>query len=217
MRILKGKSVLLLGLCLISCDQEIEKTPLQVTPGRVSIYSDGSAQLKATPSDGVCYSILDDFYASVNSSGLVEGKRIGSTTVVASSKNGEVQIPVTVISKYSLYPELESYVGVSLNEITKKFGSDYSLVNGGIIYEDYNVYTKALLFMQKNGVYNSAAALVKIAYTSSLVKYLNERYKLVYIQNDQYYFFNHDEKVAIVMEVYNSSYLVVMYIPNTDA
>ena len=110
----------LLGLAIISTSCQKDATPLSVTPESISMYTEMTKQITATPSEGVTYESVDPFYADVNESGLVTANKVGKTNITVKSPNGVKSVPVTVMPKYTLYDDLTPYVNASLSTITSK-------------------------------------------------------------------------------------------------
>lgn len=210
----------LMGAALISAGCQKEATPLTVSPESVTLYSEGTAQITASPVDDVTYTSQDDFYAEVNETGLITANKVGQTNITVSSPNGVKSIPVTVIPKYTLYEDLTPYVGVPLSTITAKFGTDYTTAtnkSGSVTYtfKAPTSYVAGIGFIIENGKCTSIMAAVSTKYTSMLTKYLIERYNIVGMQNDYYFFLNHDKNVTITYTVYSYSALMVLYTPYT--
>lgn len=195
-----------------------ESTPLTVSPDAITLYTDGTKQISASPSEGVSYKVNDEFYAKADENGLVTAKKVGKTDITVSSSNGVKTIPVTVLPKYTLYEDLTPYIGASVSTITNKFGSGYTTsqnTDGSTTYtyKNYNMYTAGLGFKITNGKCDSAIVAASTTYTSMLSDYLIERYYVVGMQNDIFFFLDHDKKVAIAFTVYSYSTLSVMYYP----
>lgn len=171
-------------------------------------------------SDGVTYKSEDEFYATVDASGLVKGEKVGETNIVVSSDNGVKRIPIEVMPKYTLYPDLDQYIGASQSVISSNFGSTYkqSTASSGNImwtYVSYNSYA-SLIFSFKDGKVDAALAAVSTLNTTMLTKSLIERYAVAGTQNDYYFFLNHDKDVIVALNVYSASLLAVTYMPYTS-
>lgn len=212
----------LLGLAIISTSCQKDATPLSVTPESISMYTEMTKQITATPSEGVTYESVDPFYADVNESGLVTANKVGKTNITVKSPNGVKSVPVTVMPKYTLYDDLTPYVNASLSTITSKFGSNYTTAtnsDGSITYTYKNPtsYAAGFGFIIKNGVCTSIMVAVSTANTSMLTDYLIERYYIVGMQNNIFFFLDHDKKVAIAMSVYSISAISVLYYPYTES
>lgn len=210
----------LMCAALISAGCQKEATPLTVSPESVTLYCDGTAQITASPVDGVTYTSQDEFYAEVSETGLITANKIGQTNITVSSPNGVKSIPVTVLPQYTLYEDLTPYIGASLSNITAKYCTDYTTAtnkDGSVTYTFKNPtsYVAGIGFIIENGKCTSAMVAVSTSHTSMLTKYLIERYAVVGMQNDMYFFLNHDKDVTITYTVYSYSTLMVLYTPYT--
>ena len=208
----------LLAISAVACQKQ--STPLTIEPSSVVLYSDGTRQLAANPAEGVTYASNDEFYASVDENGLVTGNKVGETEIVASSSNGTVTIPVTVVSQYSLYPDLTSLINSPLSSMTDMLGAGYQTSTsetGETVYTylDYNEYTAAILVCFDGGSCSKVFTMISTSYMSKFTSYLIERYAVAGMQNDYYYFLNHDKNVVITMTLYNPKYMATLYMPYT--
>ena len=207
-----------LSLFLLGCEKMGKK--LEVNPSEISIYSEGTAHLTTNVEDAL-FSSKDEFYASVDAAGLVKGKKVGKTEIAVSSKSGSASIPVTIMPQYSLYPDLDGLIGKGLSDITKVMGSDYtsSTTSSGdkmYTYKHPTTYAAAIGFTLTGGVCSNIIVAVSTSYTTKITKHLLERYAVAGMQNDYYFFLNHDKNVVIGMTVYSASLIAVMYIKNTS-
>ena len=203
---------------LLGCEKVGKK--LEVSPSEITIYSEGTAQLTTNVEDAQ-FSSKDEFYASVDAAGLVTGKKVGKTEIAVSSTSGSASIPVTVMSQYSLYPDLDGLVGKGLSDITKVMGADCTsstTSSGGTMYtfKQPTTYATAIGFTLTEGLCSSVIVVVSTSYTSMLTKHLLERYTVAGMQNDYFFFLNHDKSVVIGLTVYSSSLIAVMYTKNTS-
>lgn len=210
-----------LFLLFIGCDKvEEQRKILEVSPTEIAVYSNGTAQLSTNVNDAI-YSSKDTYYASVEPSGLVTGKKVGKTEIMVSSSNGSMNIPVTILPQYTLYPDMDGLIGKTLSDITKVMGSNYttsSTTSGDTMYtyKQPTTYATGIGFTLKSGKCSSIIVAVSTSYTSMISKYLAERYNIVGMQNDYYFFLNHGEEVTIALTVYSSSAIAVMYMENTS-
>lgn len=214
-------SFALMGAALVSAGCQKEATPLTVSPESVTLYCDGTAQITASPAEGVTYTSDDTFYATVDDTGLITAEKVGQTKIIVSSSNGVKSIPVTVMPQYTLYEDLTPYIGASLNTITAKYGTNYTTAtnkDGSVTYtfKDPTSYVAGLGFNMEGGKCASAMVAVSTKYLSMLTKYLLERYSVIGMQNDYYFFLNHDKNVTITYTLYSLDALLVLYTPYTS-
>lgn len=215
--------VSIVSLALMGCNSEKMEVDIKVSPESITLYSEGTAQITTNVS-GVSFESVDPFYASVDQSGLVTANKVGSTSISV-KKSGTrqgVSIPVQVLSKYSLYPDVDGLVGKGLNDVTRVLGNSYetsSTTDGKPMYvfQKPTSYATLIGVSFSNNKCESVIVVVSTSFTSMLSKHLVERYNVAGMQNDFYFFLNHDKSVIIGLSVYNSNYLAVLYTQNTSS
>lgn len=213
-------SFLALGAIVFSGCSKMGKK-LEVNPSTITVYSEGTSQITTNVEDAT-FSSVDEFYATVDENGLVTGEKVGETEIMVSSSSGTATIPVTIMHKYSLYPDLDPLVGKTVADMTKLLGSNYesSTSSSGQVshtYKNPTSYCDAILCMMEGSKIGNVGALISTAYTSMLSKHLIERYTVAGMQNDYFFFLNHDKNVTIVLNVYSYKYLIVLYMPNSSS
>lgn len=206
----------LVALLPVSCQKS---TPLTVTPTSMTLYAEGTEQITATPAEGVTYTSSDEFYATVSETGLVTANKVGQTDIRVSSDNGMATIPVLVLPKYDLYPNLESLINAPVSRMEEVLGRDYTRDTSSsgetmYTYAYYNTYTTGILCSFENGVCTSIGVVVQTSHLTKFVNYLAERYSVAGMLNDYYFFLDHDRKVVVTMTLYNSSYMMAVYMPH---
>lgn len=202
------------------CTEKEEKT-LEVNPSSIIVYSEGTQQL-TTNVDDASFITKDDYYATVSTTGLVTGERVGSTEIIVKSSIGSYEVPIKILNKYSLYPDVDRLIGKNISDMVNLFGSDYktsTTSSGAMMYGYANPtrYVELIAFTMNGSTIKSVGVVVPTSYTSMLTKYLLERYMVAGMQNDMYFFLNHDENVMIGLEVYSSQYLMVIYVDATSS
>ncbi len=203
-----------ISFLLCACETTLPD-PLTVSPQEIIFYTEGEEQI-TTNESAAAFSSEDTFYASVDPTGLVTANKVGSTSIIVSGKGETQKIPVIVLSKYSLYPDLDGLIGKPSSDVKSALGSSYVVKENTWLYYDLSSYAN-LGFTYENGVVANAVVLVPTKYTTMLTKHLIERYTVAGMQNDYYFFLNHDEDVVIGLTVYNISYLAVTYLPYSEA
>lgn len=203
-----------------SCSKDSSQQPLSVTPAAIQVYSSKTEKIETNKADGVQFASSDTFYASVDANGIVTGRRKGEAEIRVSYGSETKSVPVTVLSRYTLYPDLESYIGETTDKVVSDFGEGFKWTRvaekGEYIwsYENYTQYVQSIGFVTDYSASNMVKSImvaVPALFLSELTDYLNERYEFVYMQNDQYLFLNHDKTVAVVYQVYSISTLMVTY------
>ncbi len=202
------------SIALFSCDTISQK--LTVTPDTATLYSEGTVQISTNANDAT-FESKDEFYASVEASGKITANKIGKTEIIVNSSYGSATIPVTVIPKYTLYSDVDGLIGKSRTEVINRLGSNYqeSTSSSGdklLTYLTPTSYCDGFVVTISGGKCKNILAMVSTSYTSMLTKALLERYSAAGMQNDYFFFLNHDENVLITLMVYNTRYLAVYYI-----
>jgi uncharacterized protein YjdB len=93
------------AISITSCskDEGVSLTGITLEPSSLSLFVTGQRQVKATPvpaeATGVVFawSSADESVATVSQSGVVVGKKIGSTSITVSSGNVKATLPVEVV------------------------------------------------------------------------------------------------------------------------
>ena len=157
----------------------------------------------------------------MDETGLVTGNKVGETTIKVNSTKGSASVPITILSQYTLYPDIDYLVGKTLSDVTKLLGSTYDhdvSSQGEDMYIFYNPtsYVDFMGFIMSGSRVSSILVAVQTTYTSMLTKHLLERYSVAGMQNDYYFFLNHDKNVTIALTVYTSKYLAAIYMENTS-
>jgi len=190
--------------------KKVEKQTLTVSPDKINCYSQSTQQLTSNMSD-VTYSAEDEYYATVSESGLVTGEKVGSTNIIVTAENQSVKVPIKILPKYDLYPDVASLIGCQLSKITDVFGADYEGKNSYISYNEPTQYTETIMFKIENNICTSCFVLVPISYLSMLTSYIQERYTKTGTLNNNIYFYNHNKEVLISVSVYSLKYYSVFY------
>ena len=132
-------------------------------------------------------------------------------------------IQVSIIPRYTLYPDLDGLMGKSLTDITRVMGNSYQRTkdaNGDtmIAYLNPTKYTELIGFTisKTTSLCSTIVVAVPTSYTSMLSKHLTERYSVVGMQNDYYFFLNHDNNVMIGLTVYSASLISLVYMNNSS-
>ncbi len=198
---------------LTSCDDFAK--PLIVTPSEIVLYSDGTKQITANL-EGATFTSKDEWYAEVDATGLVTANYVGETEIIVSAEGQTKSIPVLVRPAYVLYPDLDEFIGKSKSDVISTFGQP-DTENKNMIGYEYNDYAPIVGFNFENGYVSQAAAFVPNKYMSKLASMIAERYAPIAMQNDEYWFINHDKDVIIGTMVYNVTYMGVLYSPYTES
>ncbi|MDR1631817.1 MAG: hypothetical protein LBR97_02875, partial [Dysgonamonadaceae bacterium] len=105
--------------------------------------------------------------------------------------------------------------------IIAKFGTPDSETSSGIGYIDYSNTAPILMFLfDSSNKLSSYAVMVKSMYSSTLADFLLERYLAVSEKDGLFLFINGlnttTATMAIGLQLYNTSYWQVVYMPSTS-
>ena len=208
---------------LCSCDSEVFDTePLLVSPTSLSLYTGDDYQLSVNKSRNVTYTPLDSWYVTVSTNGLVKAKKMGSTTIKVSDGDNTRYVNVEVKSAYELYPDMDYYIGKEFSVFKGAFGNyDETTTTDNYITYWYDHRTKydisfGFVFQKSDdlGTIQAVSVYIPVAYEKQMETYLWDRYFCEEALNDVYYFYNHDQNVALKLEYKSSQRMYnVLYYP----
>lgn len=211
---------------ICSCDNNIlsdePEPPLAVNYQKLNLYVGDTITIKTNKKlSEVNISSLDNYYASVDKTGLVTANKVGKTTIqVSSIKNREyVTIPVEVKSTYSLFPDLEQYLGKDISSLLGVFGehdrATYIEEYYAYAYIDRGKYTIDFAFLTEyrsgENIIVGIFVYVPVTYLKQIGTHMIDRYYCYEVLNDEFYFTNHDNNVDIKMSV-NYDYVMITYV-----
>lgn len=215
-------SVLLLAaMAMAGCEnKKTEKEeivpPLKLEVTNANLYVGDSIRIIKNAT-GVSFQSDDTFYATVKN-GSVKAKHVGTTNITATKGNESDQCHVTVKGRYNLYDEPCIEWGITRTEILERYGNNYaSSTESGLAY--MLSATKILMFnFDSSNKLNSAAVMIPMSLSSTLAKYIDERYLYAGAGSGNVLTL-HLNNVAskattlIGINYYNSNYLMVIYMP----
>lgn len=141
------------GFILSSCCKDINANPTEI-----SLYAGEQTQI-TTNNQKVSFTSEDDYFASVDESGLVTANKVGRTDIVIESRREKVSIPVNVTPRYCYFNEPFIGFGSHLDKIIELYGDCYASFNGEYAYVGYGPENAGLKF------YFEDDALVKVKVT----------------------------------------------------
>ena len=210
---------------ICSCDNSIlsdePEPPLAVNYQKLNLYVGDTITIKTNKKlSEVNISSQDNYYASVNNTGVVTANKVGKTTIqVSSIKNREyLTIPVEVKSTYSLIPDLEEYLGKDISSLFSIFGKHdradyledyyfYAYIDRGKYMIDFAFLTE---YTEGKDIIVGIFVYVPITYLKQIGTHMIDRYYCYEVLNDEFYFTNHDNNVDIQMSV-NYDYVMITY------
>lgn len=160
------------------------------------------------------------FIATVNGLGVITTKRAGTTVI--SAYNLSQKCTVNVAATYTLYDEPVTNWGISKNELKVLKGAPDNETSTALSYLCSSSYAPLEMYMFENNMLVSSVKLVKTTYTDQLVDHLMQRYMPLTVDTEKYdvYFINDETlskaSMAVVASLYDTSYWMVVYMPNTS-
>ncbi len=167
---------------------EEDDAPLTITPGSLSMFFDGTQQLKA--SGATSWETGNDFIASVDQNGLVEARHVGSTEIIASNGSKMGKCSVTIVPKYKLYDTPILKWKASKSEIKAAETHTLSSDNDSelaYLYDNGTVKT-AVIYVFEDGGLEVIFAFNDEDYFPMHAMYLLERYQPAGVDDGMYVF-----------------------------
>lgn len=206
---------ILVFLFLYGCSSDDDNTKLSLNKSTVTLNYKTTEQLEATGK--VEWTSENDFVASVNENGVVEGKHVGKTFIIASNGTEEVKCAVEVTPKYNIYREPILDFGITKEELKGRENRELLSETSTTIKYRGNSGSAAseIAYAFKNGKMNGAGALVKSSYSSIVMDFLIERYQAAFQEDGVFYFIdgntgNYNKFVSLSI---SSSGIIIMYTP----
>ena len=188
------KTFRLVGLMLMavtsfgfmSCGGDDDEPVISVSPTSVVMHYDESQQLKAEGTIATSWTVNDDYIASVDQTGLVKGRHIGSTQVKVSDGKTSAYCDVTISPKYTLVDDPIMNWNVSKSTIESSERHKFLSESGDYLMYDYSVGSRACIMMYgfKNNMLKSAMAVLNSSLFVTAGYYLLERYQPIYIGDE---------------------------------
>ena len=205
----------LVFLFLYGCSSDDENTKLSLNKSAVTLNYKTTEQLEA--SGKVEWTSENDFVASVNENGVIEGKHVGKTFIVASNGTEEVKCAVEVTPKYNIYREPILDFGITKEELKGRENRELLSETSTAIKYRGNSGSAAseIAYAFKNDKMNGAGALLKSSYSSVIMDFLIERYQAAFQEDGVFYFIdgttsNYTKFVSLSI---GSSGIIIMYTP----
>ena len=194
---------------------------LKITSSRnVELISKKTSQIECSDSKAT-YSSENEYVATVSSTGLITGKRIGETFI---DVNGQKSIKVSVTPVYTQFTEPQLMFGATKDEVYAKVGTNYSISdNNGIVYTTTSGRTRGYIYLLTDGKVSSILMVVNSIYIDSLTEFLLERYELATFSEKDYsvLYINalttNKATMIIGEQIYSSSLIYVVYLPYSNS
>jgi len=204
-----------------SCDKD-DQDLISLSVSEKTLNFEDEYQIEATSNSTITYTVKNEYNAEVSETGLVTARFVGETNILLENAEDKKTFKVIVEPKYNLYPEPDVEFGDTKSSIIAQFGSDYTETTSAIGYTDYSSAAPIAMFtFDANNKLTGYAIMVKSSYSTILADFLLERYLIVSEQDGIYMFLNGlnttTATMAIGLQLYNITYWMVMYIPNTSS
>ncbi len=159
--------------------------------------------------------------ATVNSAGVVTAERQGTAKIYSGQEN--LSCMVSVVPSYTLYNEPIMQWGISKNSIKSQKGTPVQVTSTVLGYETGNTIAPLEMYVFENDRLCSAAVIVKLTYSEELVDHLVQRYVPVSLDSESGAATfveplpSGERKTAVEVQVYNTSYWLVMYLNSSSS
>ena len=215
-------AVMTVGLSAVftscSSDDDEEKQTVDVTP--ISVYA-GNSQTISMNYTPKRISSQNDFIATVDNSGKIQGIHVGSTNI---SVDGKYIIPVEVKGKRETYGEPVTKWGCNQYYIQEhqKHKGTLSLNGGNLGYKECGKAEGIVYIMEDNKLAAVGVGLKSI-YASEIGEYLAERYLMSPYSIEDYTFIGmdayklEDANTVVLVKTVSASWIFVLYMPAAKA
>jgi hypothetical protein len=214
MRKIKLLGLLLISLLFFSCEnfQEIKKPYLSQTT--LNLYVGNSETLYLyNCKDYVSWSSDNKYIAKV-SNGLVTANLAGETIIRANDE--ECKVVVKPMHTCFVDPYLnwngdlsDVYSYMRILGYTLKEQESTSLTYKG----DNRVVLSYIYTFDDNSILKGAGVAISNDYIDDVAEHLRDRYILVDMDDDSFYFVDPEQKTVLMLTVYGVSYSMIAYVP----
>lgn len=202
-------------VCFTSCsDDDEEKSPSIPATYDMLVGESFSLNFKNK------WNSSNTFVATVDENGVVKAERKGTARIY--SGDNKYSCMISVSPSYTLYDDPITDWGISKNSLKSKRGTPDSENSTSLSYKTNKSYAPIELYLFENNRLQSAGVIVSTSYTDEMLEHLNQRYKAVSVDVDDYYVYYIDAKnlsdaeTVIIAQLYNYSYWIVGYMKYTD-
>jgi hypothetical protein len=205
---------------IFSCDKEgKEDDSIKLAKTEFSLYYEDEAQIEATSIHEITYESQSEYVATVSQSGLITGGRVGETNVTLNNGIDTKLVKIVINPRYDLYPEPIKNVkfGDSKQSVKATYGNPSFENTSGMIYSRYySIFDYVFLFDKDGKIGSLAVTCPTLQAPSNLSDFLLERYKVVFVNEDDYDagFLNEKEDMLVSFSPSSDmSSIYIMYIP----
>lgn len=185
-------AVMSIGFISCGSDDDDNEPSISVTPSSVVMHFDETKQLNVKGTTATSWTVEDDFIASVEQTGLVNGRHVGSTKIRVSDGKKSAFCDVTITPKYSLIDTPILNWGTSKSSVeSSETHSSLSSSSSDYLMYDYTLGSTACIIMYgfENNKLETVMAVLNRSLFVTAGYYLMERYQPVYVGDDDQYLF----------------------------
>ena len=221
---MKTKNLTIIALCCAlfasSCSKEDDTAITLESPPVLKLNSREESKINATSIPPISYESENNYHATVSDAGLITAQYVGETNINLSNSSDSKRIRIFVEPMYDLYetPLFNKYT--TRNSIIAQHGKPDIENNSGLAYKNYSSSAYLLMYLfDDNGNYVGASVMVKTAYSSTLSKFLLERYAPIDVnENEGIIMYANDIDpsritLGVALKLYNLSYWQALYVP----
>ena len=201
---------------LVGCKKE-DENDIQVKNPNIEVKAGSSIQIEATSSSPITYFTENEFYASVNSTGLITANRVGEVSILLDNSEKNARVQVKILPVFTTYQDPYLNFGASKDDVIKSVGSP-SRTNddGDLIYDNYSTAATLAMYFFNGSKLESVGVAVKTSYATELGNFIRERYSQYLVDGYDIYYINSlniNTATMIVGVRINISALMVVYMP----
>lgn len=213
-------SLYIIIIFFIGCSKtHSEQDGLVINTQNIIIYAGDSIQMDVKSNDDIDYQSINDYHATVSSSGLVNAIKVGQTYIKVSTPNQIDSVPVLVRGNYNIYPTpIINNWQLTRDSCTMLYPSPYKTLENIVYYLNYSDCAPLIMYAFNNeDILISVAVVVDISHYHRLNYYLEERFIFAYEKYNYSVYENesHPHKITmlVVNDLLDENHRIVIYEP----
>lgn len=176
--------ILLIALILLtitSCKKDDPGPSYSFDKSDLVLFRNGTTQLKVTgaTTEVFKYTSNNDNIASVSSTGLITGNRVGKTIIRVAYNNYKDSCNVSIMPLYNTFVEPITEFGISKSYLKSKEKRILYTESATIAIYKGSREEKYVSYFFENDKLTSSAAILSSSYSSAIGSYMAERYVIV--------------------------------------
>lgn len=211
---------ILSSIIFLKCSKEETKPQeLLVSTINISFYSGDTLRINAISDFNIVYNSDNEFHATVSSSGLVTGIKVGETIINITSNGISKEISVEVLPRQELFPGLILDWGKLRSSIISEQGDPDESTIDDILYFKFGEAEWISYDFDDNDKLIATWVYLKSASSSLVIEFLKERYAFIDKQNGVDFFsdsYSADDAtlfIAIGEDSFDPNFLLLSYEP----